>query len=138
MDVGEQAPPSGCHYVELRNITDHLAKSYRSELRAAVESAKAARPLHIAPFLFCDRKGQSYLDEETGQCHGWKSMWQRFFDRVLAETKVTEPFSEHDLRAKCASDAKSLEHARAMLSHTDARTTEAIYRRRPERVDPAR
>jgi hypothetical protein len=43
-------------------------------------------------------------------------MWQRFFDRVLAETKVTERFSEHDLRAKCASDAKSLEHARAMLS----------------------
>ena len=129
------------------HVTPHKTKqstgkkviyNWSPELRAAVESARAARPLHIAPFLFCDRKGQSYLDEETGQCHGWKSMWQRFFDRVLAETKVTERFSEHDLRAKCASDAKSLEHARAMLSHADARTTEAIYRRRPERVDPAR
>jgi len=65
-------------------------------------------------------------------------MWQRFIDRVLTETKVTERFSEHDLRAKSTSDAKSLEHARAMLTHSDARTTEAIYRRRPERVDPAR
>jgi len=51
---------------------------------------------------------------------------------------ATERFSEHDLRAKCAGDAKSLEHARAMLSHADVRTTEAIYRRRPERNDQAR
>jgi len=94
--------------------------------------------VHIAPFLFCDRKGQGYLDEKTGSCSGWKSMWQRFMARVLEETKVIEHFTEHDLRAKCASDAESLEHARAMLAHADARTTEAIYRRRPERVNPAR
>ena len=58
--------------------------------------------------------------------------------RGTEETQVTEHFTEHDLRAKCASDAESLEHARAMLAHADARTTEAIYRRRPERVNPAR
>jgi integrase len=68
----------------------------------------------------------------------WKSMWQRFTDQVLRETKVTERFTEQDLRAKCASDAESLEHARAMLAHADAKTTELIYRRRPERVRPAR
>ena len=112
--------------------------TWTPELRAAVEDAKAARPVHIAPFLFCDRKGQGYLDEETGLCSGWKSMWQRFIDRALRETKVTERFTEHDLRAKCASDAESLEHARAMLAHADAKTTELIYRRRPERVRPAR
>jgi len=49
---------------------------------------------------------------------------------------VTERFTEHDLRAKCASDAATLEHARALLSHADARTTEAVYRRKPERVKP--
>ena len=65
-------------------------------------------------------------------------MWQRFMDRVLSETKVAERFIEHDLRAKVASDAESLERARALLSHADARTTEAIYRRKPERVKPAR
>jgi hypothetical protein len=57
--------------------------TWTPELKAAVEDAKAARLVHIAPFLFCDRKGQSYLDEETGQCHGWKSMWQRFIDQAL-------------------------------------------------------
>lgn len=71
-----------------------------------------------------------------------KTLPQRYPSRTdlfqLRETKVTERFTEHDLRAKCASDAESLEHARAMLAHADARTTELIYRRRPERVHPAR
>lgn len=105
------------------------------ELTAAIEMAKQARPA-LSPFLFCNRRGEGYIDEGTGTCHGWDSMWGRFMDRVLKETKVTERFTEHDLRAKCASDAESLEHARALLSHADARTTEAIYRRKPERVRP--
>lgn len=105
------------------------------ELRAAVNQAVAVRPA-LSPFLFCNKFGRGYIDEETGKADGWDSMWQRFFERVLAETKVSESFTEHDLRAKCASDAKTLEHARALLSHADARTTEAIYRRRPEVVTP--
>jgi integrase len=64
-------------------------------------------------------------------------MWQRFMDRVHNETDVAERFTEHDLRAKCASNAETLEHARALLAHADARTTQAIYRRKPERVAPA-
>jgi len=59
-------------------------------------------------------------------------MWQRFMDRVLSETKVTERFTEHDLRAKAGSDEGSLEKARALLQHADSRTTLRIYRRRPE------
>lgn len=105
------------------------------ELRAAVDLAKAVRPA-LSPFLFAKRDGQGYIDEETGEAHGWDSMWQRFMDRVLAETKVEHRFTEHDLRAKCASDAETLEHARALLAHADARTTDAIYRRKPERVRP--
>jgi integrase len=59
---------------------------------------------------------------------------ERFMDRVLAETKVRERFTEHDLRAKVGSDAASLEKARALLQHADASTTVRIYRRKPERV----
>nr|VFJ51107.1 MAG: hypothetical protein BECKFM1743A_GA0114220_100912 [Candidatus Kentron sp. FM]VFJ51238.1 MAG: hypothetical protein BECKFM1743C_GA0114222_100952 [Candidatus Kentron sp. FM]VFK08866.1 MAG: hypothetical protein BECKFM1743B_GA0114221_100842 [Candidatus Kentron sp. FM] len=33
------------------------------ELRAAVDEALKARPLDIAPFLFCTRNGQGYLNE---------------------------------------------------------------------------
>jgi len=94
--------------------------------------------VRFTPFLFATRAGAGYIDETTGDAHGWDSMWQRFMDRLLAETKVTTRFTEHDLRAKCGSDADSLEHARALLSHADSRTTALIYRRKPERVRPLR
>jgi integrase len=111
---------------------------WSDELRSAVDAALAARPVDISPYLFCTRKGECYINETTGEASGWKSLWQRFMARVLAETKVTEHFTEHDLRAKCASDAPTLERARALLSHADGRTTERIYRRKPERVQPLR
>lgn len=107
------------------------------QLRDAVDLAKSVRPV-ISPFLFCNRRGECYVNEDIGEARGWRSMWQRFMDRVLKETKVTERFTEHDLRAKVGSDAETLERARALLAHADARTTEAIYRRKPERVKPLR
>jgi|SRR5579871_2052301 len=109
---------------------------WTDDLRAAVKMAKEARPRDLSPFLFCNSAGEGYFDEKTGEAGGWKSMWQRFVDRVLSETKVQERFTEHDLRAKCASDAESLEKARALLSHADARTTQRFYRRKPELVEP--
>lgn len=114
-----------------------LVIEWSDELRAAVRDALAARPVDIAPWLFCNRRGECYVKDD-GSANGWDSLWQRFLDRVLAETKVTERFTEHDLRAKCASDAETLEHARALLAHADARLTERVYRRKPERVRPLR
>lgn len=107
------------------------------ELRAAIAMAKQARSFP-SMFLFCNREGQSYINEETGKAPGWKSMWQRYMDRVIKETKVENHFTEHDLRAKVASDAESLEHARALLAHADSRTTDRIYRRKAEVVKPMR
>lgn len=104
-------------------------------LRAAVELARQARPKKSS-FLFCTRQGKSYVNEDTGKQSGWKSMWQRFMARVLEETKVKEPFTEHDLRAKVGSDAMSLEHAQALLQHADSKTTKRVYRRKAELVDP--
>lgn len=108
------------------------------ELRAAVEEALDARPVDLAPFLFCTREGKGYIDEKTGRTNGFDSMWQRFMARVMKETKVTERFTEHDLRAKAASDTESEEHARALLSHASIQTTRSIYRRKPERVKPGK
>ena len=105
------------------------------DLQRAIDMANAARP-KVSTLLFCTREAKPYIVEETGKSSAWASMWQRFMARVMAETKVTQHFTEHDLRAKCASDAPSLDHARALLSHADARTTEVIYRRKPERVKP--
>lgn len=85
-------------------------------LRKAVNMALAARTAERSQFLFCNRRGECYVNEEIGEARGWRSMWQRFMARVLKETKVMESFTEHDLRAKVASDAETLEHARALLA----------------------
>lgn len=109
---------------------------WTDELRVAVDAALAARPVDISPWLFCNLKGEGYINEETGRAGGWESLWANFMARVMAETKVTERFTEHDIRAKAASDAESLEHAQALLSHADSRTTQRVYRRKAERVRP--
>lgn len=130
--------PDGIH-IQRHKTKDSSGKrtvyQMTDDLAAAVDQAKSARP-KLSPFLFCNAKGQPYIDEATGTSHGWDSMWQRFMTRILKETKVTERFTEHDLRAKAASDAGTLDQARALLSHTDSRTTSTIYRRKPEFVQP--
>lgn len=115
-----------------------LVIEWSEELRSTVDAAKIVRPVQISPYLFCNRKGECYFDESSGRAGGWDSMWRGFMTRVLSETKVEAHFTEHDLRAKCASDAATLEHARALLSHVDSRLTDRVYRRRPEVVKPLR
>lgn len=126
----------------IRVVTNKTGKpviyTWTDELRAVVSEALTARPVDISPFLFCNGRGQSYINEAKGTANGWDSIWQRFMRRVLAETVVVERFTEHDLRAKCASDAETLEHARALLAHSDGRLTERVYRRKPEKVRPLR
>lgn len=107
-------------------------------LRSAIDEALRVRPVDISPFLFCTRKGLGYINEETGNPSGWKSLWQRFFARVLKETKITENFTEHDIRAKVASDAESLQHAMELLSHADAAITQRVYRRKATVIQPAK
>jgi hypothetical protein len=47
--------------------------------RAAYELCLAARPLDIAPFLFCTVDGTSYLDE-NGLTTSFNSVWKRFYE----------------------------------------------------------
>lgn len=134
------------HFKEdgIHNVRHKIAKKvgkvtiyqWSDELKLAVKMALEARPKKDSKFLFCTRTGEGYIDETFGRSSAWKSMWQRFMARVLTETKVTESFTEHDLRAKVGSDAETLEHAQALLAHTDPSTTKLIYRRRSEVVKP--
>jgi integrase len=103
------------------------------ELIRARDMALAARPLDIAPYLFCTADGGCYVDENA-QASGFQSIWQRFMDRVLKETEVKVRFAERDIRAKVGSDVSDLERARQILGHVDARTTAKHYRRRAEIV----
>lgn len=110
--------------------------AWSDELRAAVDACKAARPRHIAPWLFCTRRGESYLNEATGGAEGWSSLWDRFMRRAMAETGIKERFTEHDLRAKAGSDAESTERASALLTHASTGITKRVYRRKAEVVQP--
>jgi integrase len=82
--------------------------------------------------------GITVRPHKTANSTGWDSMWQRFMSRLLGETKITQRFTEHDLRGKVGSDADSLERARQLLGHADSKITERVYRRKPELVRPLR
>lgn len=107
------------------------------ELRTAVDAAKQMRPA-LSPYLFCNRFGGCLVNLESGTASSFGTLWHNAMKRVLKETKVTERFTEHDLRAKVGSDAESLERARQLLTHADSKITERVYRRKPERIAPAK
>lgn len=106
-------------------------------LREAAKKCIDARHVDISPYLFCTKRGKSYINAETGNPSAFKSLWQRYFSRVMDETKLKVKFTERDLRAKVASDAKSLAHAKELLSHADdSKITERVYRRKATVVKP--
>lgn len=104
-------------------------------LRAAVEALKAVRPA-LSPYLVCDRKGKCYVTA-NGKAQGFNNLWQNCMARVLAETKVVQRFTEHDLRGKVASDAASLQRATELLGAVDEALVRRVYRRKPTRIQPA-
>jgi integrase len=110
---------------------------WSDELRSVVNEAIATRPA-ISPYLFCTRRGKSYVDLNTGLANGWNSLWQYFIARLNANREKPIRFTEHDLRAKAGSDADSPERAKSLLTHADLRTTERFYRRKPEIIKPLR
>jgi integrase len=109
---------------------------WSDELRQAVNQAMQIRRKTNSQWLFHTNTGQPYIKDD-GNAAGFSSIWQRFMAKVLAETKVKERFTEHDLRAKVASDVDA-EHARKLLGHATAQITQKVYRRRPEYVVPAK
>lgn len=90
--------------------------------------------------LFCNRDGKPYFNYENRRHDGWDAMWQRMMQKAakmeLIKRDEENRFTEHDLRAKTASDAMDLETARRLMGHTDARTTDSFYRRNGDVVPP--
>lgn len=100
----------------------------------AVRLCLAARPKDIAPWLFCDRAGESYVDANM-EAKGFGHVWQSTMRRALAETELKVRFKERDLRAKVGSDAETVQEAQRKLAHADSRVTVRHYRRRPETIE---
>lgn len=102
--------------------------------RRAWDLAIAVRPA-LSPYVFCNEDGESYFDEERGTAEGFSSIWQRFMDRVLKETKVTTRFAERDLRAKVGSDQETVGRAQSILGHAEQGVTRKHYRRKAEVIE---
>jgi integrase len=100
--------------------------------RAAWDACLEARPFDIAPWVFCTDEGACYVDETTWFTTNFNSVWKRFMDRVLKETKVTERFAERDIRAKVGSDAETVEKAAHILGSSSPRIVRKHYRRKPD------
>lgn len=88
---------------------------------------------HITQYLFCTthgrNRGRPYIKED-GATSGFDSMWQRTMTKALKETDLVEKFTEHDLRAKVASDIETDEQAQRQLDHSSVQTTRKTYRRK--------
>lgn len=104
-------------------------------LRIVVRAAQALRPpvpegitLMRRP-LFLSRYGTALTSR------GFKSQWQRSIRAYV--TAGGERFTEHDLRAKTASDARDITTAQQLLDHATPAMTQR-YRRAPTKVHPLR
>jgi integrase len=73
--------------------------------------------------------------KENGIANGFDSIWQRFMVKALKDTALKAKFTEHDLRAKVASDIE-INHAKVLLGHSNSEITERVYRRKPEFIKP--
>ena len=103
-------------------------------LKKTIQQAISIRTKTDSEYLFPNRKGEPYA-KENGTANGFDSLWQRFIARALEQTKLTKKFSEHDLRAKCASDAPR-NRAMELMGHTNFQTTQEHYIRTPEKIEP--
>lgn len=76
------------------------------------------------------RDGQRYTSD------GFRAIWQRYQRRW--SKAGNQRFSYHDLRAKAASDCRSVEEAMLLLGHANISITRRIYDRGVRRVSPLR
>lgn len=76
------------------------------------------------------RNGTAYTSE------GFRAIWQRYMRRWAASGE--ERFTFHDLRAKSASDSKTIDDAYQRLGHTSIAMTRRAYDRGEREVDPLR
>jgi integrase len=109
---------------------------WTSDLRLAIQAITRTRRHVKSPYLFCTRQGLPYIKED-GTTSGFDSIWQRTMKKALNSSNLVDRFTEHDLRAKVASDT-SADHAKELMGHSDSKITDRVYRRKTEVIQPAR
>lgn len=121
---------------ELREVVDRLRA-------LGPQPPEGVTPIRPRLTLICTEDGQPY----TGS--GFRSNWHRLIQTALNGRKrksglvtlapvLKEPFTFHDLRAKSASDEEDFAEAHERMMHSDPKTTQVIYRRKPRRARAGR
>lgn len=107
------------------------------QLERALERVSEAHKGRVGSrHLFHMHDGRPFyvLDERGHRAElpiAFRSAWARAMKQHVKSGGTR--FTEHDLRAKVASDAEAA-HAQQLMDHTSAKTTEQVYRRAPRRV----
>lgn len=90
-----------------------------------IEAWVKAQNKRQGPTLFCDRNGNAYNKDS------FHTRWQWGMRKAMKEGGLRERFTEHDLRAKHATDAERLGiNVSTNLQHSDQRTTEVYLRQK--------
>ena len=107
-----------------------LLYEWTPELRVAIDQTMRLPRSIRGLYLFCTERGQRYT------ANGFRSIWQRVMKKAVA--LGLERFTEHDLRAKVVTDARSLgQDAQRIAGHkTSAMTDRYVKVRTVERVQP--
>lgn len=107
-----------------------LVITWTDALRDAVRAVRRLKRPVIGMYLFSTRRGTRYSED------GFRSIWQRAMAKALKDGVLMERFTEHDLRAKAATELP-LDRAQKLLAHTSEKVTRD-YRRAPEVVEPVK
>ena len=105
--------------------------------RIRADRASKRKPVVMSQWLFHNRTGGCYWNFQEDTASGFDSIWQRPMKKALAETKLEESFTDHDLRAKVGSDLDTDSQAVDLLAHSSAQVTKKHYRRKGSKVTPA-
>ena len=108
---------------------------WSDDLKFAINQVMKLRKKILSLWLFHTNRGQPYI-KDNGTANGFDSIWQRFMAKALTNTSLKAKFTEHDLRAKVASDVE-IGHAQALLGHSSSIMTDRVYRRKPSLVKPS-
>jgi len=106
-----------------------LVYIWEAGLKAVVDRIKSMPRSIRGLYLFCSRRGQPYTSS------GFDSIWQRTMRKVLEAGLIQERFTEHDIRAKTATDDP--EYAQKRLGHKSRSMTDKYVKtRRIEKILP--
>ncbi|MES2662324.1 MAG: tyrosine-type recombinase/integrase [Pseudomonadota bacterium] len=121
-------------YVTENKVNKKRVYSWNDEL---IDIIRQILNLHEvkSEWLFCTKEGGCLYRD--GVSPALSSAWRRAMKKAKDAGVLKESFTEHDIRAKAASDATE-DHALKLTGHTTRNTLRKIYRRKAEVIEPRR